>query len=177
MKTIARGSGLDAVKGAIDIGKDVVRVLDPGTLEPTESSDDERRENDRFGPDALSAEVGGYLVGARREDAWDAILALLVELSEAARATLAEAAACRHDWIGEAGRPDRDVVRGSYRRTADFRASATASPASTWSKNLTPLTTRPRSTSKQGIIRFVNNPKSKIKNQKWKQGDRRDSNP
>src|SRR5256885_17106579 len=28
LKTIARGSGLDAVKGAIDIGKDVVKVLD-----------------------------------------------------------------------------------------------------------------------------------------------------
>jgi transposase len=31
----------------------------------------------------------------------------------------------RHDWIGEAGRPDRDRTSGAYRRTADFRASAT----------------------------------------------------
>src|SRR6266446_52954 len=29
LKTMARGSGLDAVKGAVDIRKDVVRVLDP----------------------------------------------------------------------------------------------------------------------------------------------------
>jgi hypothetical protein len=46
-----------------------------------------------------------------------------VALSVEARAALAEAAAHRHDWIGEAGRPDRTLIRGEYRRTADFRAS------------------------------------------------------
>jgi transposase len=55
---------------------------------------------------------------------------LPVALSEEARADLAAAAARRHDWLGEAGRPDRDVVRGGYRRTADFRASATDPDAS-----------------------------------------------
>ena len=55
---------------------------------------------------------------------------LPVALTAAARAALAEAAACRHDWIGEAGRPDRSVIRGGYRRTADFRASATDPDAS-----------------------------------------------
>jgi IS5 family transposase len=60
----------------------------------------------------------------------DGPIPLPVELSDAARATLAEAAAVRHDWIGTAGRPDRDVVRGTYRRTADFRASATDPDAS-----------------------------------------------
>jgi hypothetical protein len=58
-----------------------IRVLDPGVLEPTESTDDERRDNVLFVPDGLTAEVGGYLVQARREDTWDAILGLLVELS------------------------------------------------------------------------------------------------
>jgi len=58
-----------------------IRVLDPGVLEPTESTDDERREDVVFVPDGLTAEVGGYLLQARREDTWDAILGLLVELS------------------------------------------------------------------------------------------------
>jgi transposase len=55
---------------------------------------------------------------------------LPVELTAEARVALAEAAAGRHDWIGEAGRPDRSVIRGEYRRTADFRASCTDPDAS-----------------------------------------------
>jgi hypothetical protein len=62
-----------------------VRVLDPGIFEPTAQSDDEptdrheaMREGD--GGDGPEREVGGYLVRARRPDAWDAILTLLVEL-------------------------------------------------------------------------------------------------
>ena len=51
-------------------------------------------------------------------------------LTAEARADLAEAAARRHDWVGGAGRPDRNVVRGDYRRRADFRASATDPDAS-----------------------------------------------
>ena len=50
---------------------------------------------------------------------------LPIALSDQARAALVERAAARHDWIGEAGRPDRDQTSGTYRRTADFRASAT----------------------------------------------------
>jgi transposase len=50
---------------------------------------------------------------------------LPVALTAEAQAALAEAAATRHDWIGEAGRPDRSVMRGDYQRVADFRASAT----------------------------------------------------
>ena len=45
--------------------------------------------------------------------------------SEEARAALAERAAARHDWIGEAGRPDRHATSGAHRRTADFRAGTT----------------------------------------------------
>ena len=62
-----------------------VRVFDPGTFEPTASSDDELM--DRHGKmhsetnrDAVECEVGGYLVRARRTDAWDAIVALLITL-------------------------------------------------------------------------------------------------
>jgi hypothetical protein len=62
-----------------------VRVFDPGTFEPTASSDDELM--DRHGKmhsetnrDAVECEVGGYLVRARRTDAWDAIVALLIAL-------------------------------------------------------------------------------------------------
>ena len=58
-----------------------IRVHDPGVLEPTESTDDERRDAVLFVADGLTAEVGGYVVQARREDAWDAVLGLLVELS------------------------------------------------------------------------------------------------
>ena len=62
-----------------------LRVFDPGTFEPTESSDDEpidRHEmmNSETSGDVLECEVGGYLVRARRTDAWDAIVTLLVTL-------------------------------------------------------------------------------------------------
>jgi transposase len=55
---------------------------------------------------------------------------LPVTLTAAAQADLAAAAAHRHDWLGQAGRPNRDVIRGGDRRTADFRASATDPDAS-----------------------------------------------
>jgi hypothetical protein len=62
-----------------------LRVFDPGTFEPTESSDDEptdRNEmmNSETRGDVLACEVGGYLVRARRTDAWAAIVTLLVTL-------------------------------------------------------------------------------------------------
>ena len=62
-----------------------LRVFDPGTFEPTESSDDEpidRHEqmNGDTSGDAVECEVGGYLVRARRTDAWDAIVTLLAAL-------------------------------------------------------------------------------------------------
>ena len=71
-----------------------LRVFDPGTFEPTESSDDEpmdRHEmmNSGTGRDAVECEVGGYLVRARRTGAWDAIVTLLVALD-------AEHNACFH---------------------------------------------------------------------------------
>ena len=58
-----------------------IRVHDPGVLEPTESTDDERPQDVLFAAEGLTAEVGGYIVQARREDAWDAIVGLLFELS------------------------------------------------------------------------------------------------
>jgi hypothetical protein len=62
-----------------------LRVFDPGTFEPTESSDDEpmdRHEmmNSETIGDVVECEVGGYLVRAERTDAWDAIVTLLVTL-------------------------------------------------------------------------------------------------
>lgn len=74
-----------------------VRVFDPGIFEPTAQSDDEpidrheaMREGDSTGLDhaamrdrsgpALECDVGGYIVRARRVDAWDAIVTLLVAL-------------------------------------------------------------------------------------------------
>jgi len=44
----------------------------------------------------------------------------LVARTEAARQTVAKPAA-HHDWIGQAGRPNRNVRSGTYQRTADFR--------------------------------------------------------
>ncbi len=62
-----------------------LRVFDPGTFEPTESTDDEpmdRNEmmNSETIGDVVECEVGGYLVRAQRTDAWDAIVTLLVTL-------------------------------------------------------------------------------------------------
>lgn len=55
---------------------------------------------------------------------------LPVALTEESRDELAERAANRHNWIGETGRPDRTRRSGPYRRTADYRASATDLDAS-----------------------------------------------
>jgi hypothetical protein len=74
-----------------------VRVFDPGIFEPTAQSDDElidrheaMREGDSlhagraptqaWSGDRLECEVGGYIVRARRTDAWDAIITLLLAL-------------------------------------------------------------------------------------------------
>jgi hypothetical protein len=52
-------------------------------------------------------------------------LVLPTSLSEQEREDLLVAAAQRHDWIGEAGRPQREERHGSYRRVADYRVSTT----------------------------------------------------
>src|SRR5215218_3498447 len=86
----------------------------------------------------LFAGEGGGEAGGRggdgdngdQDNGADAPTRLPTPLSEEARADLARAAAARHDWIGEAGRPDRNEASGAYRRTADFRASATDPDAS-----------------------------------------------
>src|SRR5262249_23223230 len=68
-----------------------VRVFDPGIFEPVAQSDDESpdREEAMRGGDSLEgdsisggleSEVAGYVVRARRTDAWDAIITLLVAL-------------------------------------------------------------------------------------------------
>lgn len=65
-----------------------LRVLDPGIFEPTAQSDEEAvdrhaamREGDSLhGDDSLECEIGGFIVRARRTDAWDAIVTLLATL-------------------------------------------------------------------------------------------------
>lgn len=69
-----------------------VRVLDPGIFEPIAQSDDERIERhealregdytsaDDPGGDGLECELSGYILRARRTDAWDAIVTLLTAL-------------------------------------------------------------------------------------------------
>jgi hypothetical protein len=62
-----------------------LRVFDPGTFEPVAQSDDESIDrhdlmNSETSRDVPECEVGGYLVRARRTDAWDAIVTLLVTL-------------------------------------------------------------------------------------------------
>ena len=61
-----------------------LRVFDPGTFEPTESTDDEPTDRHEMmnseTSDVLECELGGYLVRASRTDVWDAIVALLVTL-------------------------------------------------------------------------------------------------
>jgi Transposase DDE domain len=86
---------------------------------------------------AVEAHLGTLFAAADVEDLSDddgedgaGPTPLPVALTAAAQAALAEAAAHRHDWIGEAGRPDRTVTRGESRRTADFRASVTDPDAS-----------------------------------------------
>ena len=62
-----------------------LRVFDPGTFEPTESSDDEPMDRHEMMSsetvgDIVECEMGGYLIRAGRTDAWDAIVALLTAL-------------------------------------------------------------------------------------------------
>jgi transposase len=55
-------------------------------------------------------------------------ISLPVALPETLRAELAATNATRHDWIAQAGRQQR-AMHGLYRRTADFRISATDADA------------------------------------------------
>jgi hypothetical protein len=65
-----------------------VRVFDPGIFEPTAQSDDEQTERHEAmhegdaSDDPIECEVGGYLLRARRTDAWDAIVTLLIALED-----------------------------------------------------------------------------------------------
>jgi hypothetical protein len=119
-----------------------VRVIDPGVLEPTESTDDEW-ESGLFIPTGLTAEVGGYIVQARRKDTWDAVVSLLVALSLERRESFdAVMRGCRrlsdglrepdglHDLLGQpeqllhdvaVDRDDRRTARG-FGSVADARA-------------------------------------------------------
>lgn len=63
-----------------------VRVFDPGIFEPVAQSDDEPTDRHEMmhsetSRDIVECDVGGYQVRARRTDAWDAIVTLLVTLA------------------------------------------------------------------------------------------------
>lgn len=132
-----------------------LRVLDPGVLEPTAQTDDEAADHTIFATDGITAEIGGYLVQARRPETWDAIVALLVELASDHTAwfhgvmqgcrTLSHAGRERDDLDNLLEQPeqsrqdladqrdDRQVERG-YTTAADARAflsRARQSPAPT----------------------------------------------
>jgi hypothetical protein len=55
-----------------------VRVFDPGAIAPSTTTDDGLWGESR--PDGLVCALGGYIVQARRTDAWDAIVSLLAAL-------------------------------------------------------------------------------------------------
>ena len=55
----------------------------------------------------------------------DAPLPLPVPLSSRAYEELAQHNEARHDWIEQGGKPDREIIRGTYRRMADFVVSTT----------------------------------------------------
>ena len=61
-----------------------LRVIDPGTLEPTAHSDDEPWEPPAGSQamEGMTSELGGYLLQARRPDAWDALVEMLQALSD-----------------------------------------------------------------------------------------------
>jgi transposase len=79
----------------------------------------------RFAPEADEGDDGGGGGAPAGAGGRGAPERLPVALSREVRAPLAEHAAVGHDWIGQAGRPDRAAARGAYRRTADFRVSTT----------------------------------------------------
>src|SRR5215207_7463874 len=72
-----------------------------------------------------AAEDDGDGSGGLAGEGGDEPVQLPVALTEEAQAKLADRAAQCHDWIGQAGRPDRTQQSGTYRRTADFCVSTT----------------------------------------------------
>jgi transposase len=73
--------------------------------------------------------------GGGAREAPDDLLRLPTALRAPAAEEVAVANARRHDWLAAAGRPERHVTRGSYRRVSDFLASTTDPDA-------TPMQTR-----------------------------------
>ena len=78
-----------------------------------------------FAAEEDAAGGGGGSDGPVRDGGDDELARLPVDLTDEAQAELAERAATHHDWIGKAGRPNREQTSGAYRRTADFRVSST----------------------------------------------------
>ena len=106
---VAANAALDSLRPRFAVEAHLARLF---------AAADEDRDDDDGGSDRH--QEGGAVEPVR----------LAVALTDKALADLAECAAARHDWIGEAGRPDRTRTSGADRRTADFRASATDPDAS-----------------------------------------------
>ena len=79
----------------------------------------------RLFADAPAAEEAPAAAPEEAAPPADAPARLPVALAPEAEAALAAANAARHDWLAEAGRQQRDVTRGTYRRRADFQVSTT----------------------------------------------------
>ncbi len=80
----------------------------------------------RLFPDGPADDTGGTT--APPDDATPLVVPparLPVPLATEAEAALAAANAARHDWLAGAGRQQRGVTHGDYRRRADFQVSTT----------------------------------------------------
>ncbi len=84
----------------------------------------------RFAVEAHLATLFSSTEAAAPQDEASAALPAPVCLPVIVPDTVAAANARRHDWVAEEGRQQRDVMRHSYRRIADFRASPTDPDAS-----------------------------------------------
>ena len=78
-KTVA---GMDAALVSTALAQHA-RVFDPGTLEPAVSTDDEQGPVSLVADGGQECEVGGYRMVAKQIESWDAIVAVLIALSEA----------------------------------------------------------------------------------------------
>jgi len=108
---VAANASIDSLQPRFAVEAHLARLFDEERAGEDDTDDDRGDHSDHHGGEAEP-------------------LPLPVKLTDEARTELAERAANRHDWIGEMGRPDRTRTSGPYRRTADFRASATDPDAS-----------------------------------------------
>ena len=108
---VAANASLDSLQPRFAVEAHLTRLFDEELAGEDDTDDDRGGHRDQHGGEAEP-------------------LPLPLVLTEEDSADLADRAADRHDWIGEMGRPDRTRTSGTYRRTADYRASTTDPDAS-----------------------------------------------